>query len=271
MEELIKNFQKTGLTAVQATKPFGSLANRDVFGITILRKLKGNLRSEYFSIWPGHKDNIIQVVNIDSKLQQLVLMVKEPRREVKHKSFRVPPKEARNIVKTKSVYEFSLFTSDAKRHFLVGVDERQLFMAQLPRGVTTVKDAHKSLKTTSVTLAEGKVAGRTIRQGEWFFLNVTKEEKETIRTAIKDNKAVIRRKIALGAVLGGGGKPHTADELVILPASMLEHGFSVQQRDNVFIRGKVRHADHKTVSFAEWRKVIRNAESRAQSFGNWFD
>jgi hypothetical protein len=70
-----------------------------------------------------------------------------------------------------------------------------------------------------------------------------------------------------------GGNPHTADELLKLTASVLEHGFSVRRRDDIFVRGKVRHKDHATVSFSEWRKVIANTETSAGRMEgvNWVD
>lgn len=278
MQELIKHFEKADLLLKIAKEPFGR-NNRDVFGITILRKLKGNIRTEYFSMWPGNDSNRIEVVSVDPKRKQLVLMVHEQRRLVHHHlAPTIPepviPKGAKDVEHNKNgSIDFTLFSPSAKRHMLLGVDERQLFIAQLPRGVSTISEAHKSLKTTSVTLAEGKISGRTVRQGEWFLLNATEEELDAIKKAIKSNTAVILRKVAIGADSRGrvAGKPHTADELVKLPALKLEHGFTVNQREDIFIRGKVRHKDHKTVAFKQWRKVIRNAELAPTSGINWID
>jgi hypothetical protein len=145
------------------------------------------------------------------------------------------------------------------------VDERQLFIAQLPRGVSSVRDAHASLKTTSVTFAEGKTDGRTVRQGEWFFVNPTSEERLTLMEAIRKNLVVVHHKVRISRDPRGvdGGKPHVADELVRYFGKELEHGFAVREME-VFVRGKVRHSDHATVKFGDWRKVIRNAERQQQ-------
>jgi hypothetical protein len=83
---------------------------------------------------------------------------------------------------------------------------------------------------------------------------------------------VIQRKVAIGNAMGQrGGNPHTADELVKISAPKLDHGFTVNQREDIFVRGKVRHKDHKTVAFKQWRKVIRNAELAPTSGINWID
>jgi len=277
MRELIKHFEKAGLLLKIAKESFGR-NNRDVFGITILRKLKGNIRTEYFSLWPGDAaHNRIEVVSTDPDRKQLVLLVQEQKRRVHHhlSSWQAKnlPAGAKEVKRNKDgSIDFIFESSSAKRHMLLGVDERQLFIAQLPRGVSTVSEAHKSLKTTSVTLAEGKIPGRTVRQGEWFFLNTTEDERESIKKALHDNVTTIRKKLAIAAVAGGsGGNPHMADEIVTLPAPKLKHGFEVNRSRDVFVRGKVRHKDHKTVSFAQWRKVIRNAELGQPSGINWID
>jgi hypothetical protein len=47
--------------------------------------------------------------------------------------------------------------------------------------------------------------------------------------------------------------------MIVMSPKILAHGWPVQAND-VFIRGCVRHVDHKTVRFNNWRKVIRNYE-----------
>ena len=174
-------------------------------------------------------------------------------------------------------------TPSQKRHFLCGVDERQLFIAQLPKAVSTVRDAHASLKTTSVALAEGQGI-HTVRQGEWFFLEPTKYELAQIETGLAKKRLTIERTVPIGpfSVAGGvrgprvrqwSGNPHTADELIVLPGALVAGGAWAVRSREIFIRGKVRHVDHATVSFSGWRKVIRNAEPNAgQASGvGWVD
>lgn len=264
--QLAKQFAKANLKVVFSARPFGSSANKDVFGITITRKIKGVARSEVFSVWLGSEDNRVEVVNTDPARCQLVLMVQEARREVAQWLSRHDADQLlrfRGIVRESikknadGSIDFKTFSPANKRHMLMGVDERQLFIAQLPRGITTVESAHKSLKTTSVTLAEGKVPV---------------DEIKAIEKGIRDNRLFVLKKTAIGRVAGvSQGHPHMADEIVTLPGKILEHGFSVRSRPDIFVRGKVRHVDHKTVSFKQWRKVIKNSEAAATTGVNWVD
>jgi hypothetical protein len=305
MENLKEAFAKAGLHLVEAKQPFGG--NENIFGMDIQRKLGGNRRDEWFRIWPGAEDTLIQVADTDKKIGQLVLLVREKAREfleeipssrweIKKKGLKKWQEEtlahgqgrlkATDLVFKKSeagatfrpqkvwvAYEKRRTPSNTRK-YLLGVDERQLFIAQVNRNVTTVKQAHDSLKNPTVTLAEGKMPGRTVRQGEWFFLNPTKEELRLIAEEVK--KHLVFKKQSIGNHVGrGGGNPHTADELVVVGPKVLQNGFSVQGRKDVFVRGKVRHRDHKTVEFSNWRKVLGNSEAAPASLGSngvyWID
>ena len=292
MEHLIKAFKKAGLTLRMLTEPLAA-GSPEVFGMDIQRVGKNN---EVFRIWPGGEDNHVQVLNIDKSISQLILLVKEDERsfwvDVRNASgyksrfkgnWKAKYLEDHNLksgmlreVGTK--VQIQQKTPSEKRHFLMGVDERQLFIAQCPRGVTTVKDAHESLKAPKLILEEGPQRGRTIRQGEWFFLNVTPEEQELIDTKVSQH--LVERLVPIGGAVGarfgstrgfaGGGNPHMAEEVVVAPELN-----KVRSRE-VFVRGAIRHPDHKTIRFKAWRKVIRNAErvqdGVARMAGvNWID
>jgi len=301
MDNLIKQFEKAGLPLVITREPIHRVNNSDVFQMDIARKLRGGKRSEFFRIWRGNSNNKIQVTNVDKDLKQLILMVHEPRREfaVKHILSRhqiaalkkQAAKEGRDwksvisdrvdgtvisISEKARVMEVLQKTPQFKRHYLVGVDERQLFIAQVPKAITTVKQAHQELKGARVETAEGRAPGRTLRQGEWFFLNPTPAELQELKRYIKKNRTAIVKK----APLPGGGNPHTADEMVTMPAKRLRHGFPVNRSQEIYVRGRIRHKDHKTLKFASWRKVLRNAEGgfepeRSSRMGRggiwWFD
>jgi len=265
-ESLVSQFAKAGLKLEITDNPVGGRGvNRAVFGMDIQRKIKGNWRSEYFRIWPGEEVNI-QVINTDKKLSQLVLMVHEKAREFTEEVGQYVAREVpqRDIVRRlkKGRVVVRRRTSSNKRHFLLGVDERQLFIAQLPEAAPTVQRAHDRLKAPTVWLYEGKQMGRTIRQGEWFFLNVDANEQANIDEAV--GKGLVQRKVDIAAARrgrrGGGGNQHVAEELIVADGVRLEHGYSIRGRE-IFVRGKVRHPEHKTVSFKSWRKVIRNTES----------
>jgi hypothetical protein len=270
---LVRKFKEAGLELKMAEAAFSS--NTDVFGMDIQRKTKGNRRMEFFRIWPGHEDNQLHVVGLSKKLRQLVLVVQEPEREFEDvisrrevvaaiKRFRDNWAEAyaketnrstRDIIRRNKAKELLVFrrkTPEEKRHFLLGVDERQLFISQIPKGCSTVRAAHENLKPGTVQLAEGKF--KTSRQGEWFFLETTDAERRFCNSMVRDG--LVKKKLSLGP----GGNPHTADELIIVPGKALEHGWPVREND-IYIRGAVRHVDHKTLKFRHWRRVIRNAES----------
>jgi hypothetical protein len=157
-------------------------------------------------------------------------------------------------------------TPGNKRHYLCGVDERQLFIAEMPKGISSVKQAHEELKGGVVRTAEGRAPGRTQRQGEWFFLNCTPEETRRINAAVRARLSAVRilknQRVGSG-IIPTSGQPHIATEQLSLPAPELDHGFSTNARPDVFIRGKVTHPDHRPLKFKQWRKVLLNNEARA--------
>jgi hypothetical protein len=295
-EHLKSRFGEAGLRLDITKTPFSRGLNGDkVFGLDIRRKVQGNARTEYFLCYPGDENTVAVVQDVDKKIGQLVLTVKEPKIEfwdnLSKSSYQVRKaikehgdnwrKEVVSDTRSINFREDKNFiyirreTPEAKRHFLLGLDERQLFMAQLPRPVSTVKQAHDSLKSPTVILAEGKQLGRTYRQGEWFFLNLTPEEQVELDKYLKSSLAVTHEKANIGQFAGRrGGKPHLVDELVRLPAQRLEHGFPVRQREDIFVRGAVRHPDHETLKIGQWRKVILNNEgggNRPSMGGTWID
>ena len=295
-DSLVRRFADAGLTLVLSKSSIiGGLRGGagSIVQIDVQRSVNGSRRHEWFRIFPGADDNRIEVVGTDKRLGQVVLLVHEAEREftegvsrwsLKGVDLTQPGWKAAvaskvgvrvsDILGTPKAPLVRRRTSSEKRHFLMGVDERQLFIAQLRKGCSTVREAHASLKTTTVSLAEGQGLG-AIRQGEWFLIEATAAELANIEEGITKNLLVIEHNVPIGpftdsSVRGGRGKrvrqfvgnPHTADELIVLPGRPLVHGWPVRERE-VFIRGRVRHVDHATVKTANWRKVIRNSESNA--------
>jgi len=251
---LVEKFKKAGLVL----KFTGMGSNDDVFGMRVDRAIKGNARSEMFVMQCGHEDNTIQVMDLDAQYGQVVLMVKEDERKffTEHKDW-----------KTKEIVNTWHTTPMSVRKFLAGRDERQLFMCQVNAKATTVAQAHALLKNPTVVTAEGKL-GRATRQGEWFFLPCSDEQIREIERGIKSCTIAVHKKTRLPSP----GKPHTAEEYISVPGRKLSHGHAVQDRDDIFIRGKVTHADHETVAFTQWRRVLRNMETRQEGrTGTWID
>jgi hypothetical protein len=181
-------------------------------------------------------------------------------------------------------------TGTAKEKFLCGHDERHWFVASLPAaaGVTDVTTAMESLKPRDAVWSQRrrKVSPKDrnkrhnagfIRQGEWFFIPL-----EWFRPNPMD---VIRKDEPISR--GAGSKPHIVSELVrrggelvyvsrngrtVLSAFQYESRVRAGKIRNaaeflaqrmtteVYVRGKVRHADHKTIVLKEWYRVAMNAE-----------
>jgi len=180
---------------------------------------------------------------------------------------------------------------DGKHKFLCGHDERHWFVAAVPEraSASTVKTAFTALRPGAVTAAmhrkrvKRKKQNRRrneafLRQGEWFF--VPTEGRQFPQLLILQNEPLRR----------GSGKPHLCEELVRIggelvyvsnqhPQGLTENQYRkliirepklrnlqwVTQRRNpgVFVRGKVRHADHKTIELEGWHQVMMNTETQA--------
>lgn len=283
MKHLINGFKKAGLALQILDKPIRG--NRElrrgtslIFQMDIQRVEKGTRRFEKFRIYPGHKDNLIQIRNVDHSSRQLLLMVKEPAGRTFEDSIKITGFNTKERIlsslqrnmRVKGISKGHVIVTvevpEEVRYFLLGVDERQLFVAQLRGSATTVKEAHRSLGNT-IQFADGKRKGSIDRQGEWFFLQTSQVTRDTIEAAIKQNRTAVQKKISIGLIMGRGGNPHTVDELVVLPrayASTIRGAAGTRERvllrRRVFIRGCVRHKDHKTIKFGHWREVIANNE-----------
>jgi len=286
MQNLVEKFRKAGLSTVILKEPIRRQGRgmEDIVQIDIQRNVKGFNRRERFRLYPGDKSNIIQVRNIDPNLKQLVLFVKEPVREFDNvtqlNSFttfkRVKEEAEKSLHKPVRIFKVGneahvvMKTSEGVRYFLCGVDERQLFIAQLTGPATTVEEARKLLGKT-VQFADGKRRGSSVdRQGEWFFLETKQSTRDEIERAIRGTRTAIQRKVAIGRFLGRPSTNlHIVDELVILPfQTVTNRDPNRLQRRQVFVRGSIRHRDHKTVKFSNWREVIANNESQSTARGS---
>jgi hypothetical protein len=178
---------------------------------------------------------------------------------------------------------------DTKPKFLCGHDERDWFVAGISQGtaVSSVSTAMEALKPREVleVQSQKKMKGKDkkrrkteayIRQGEWFFVRAT--DLQVDESLILKNEPLRR----------GAGKPHMAEfayrrggEAVWFHAVYAKNGISPaifkkldeekrkspgwrsMVRDaEVFVKGTIRHADHKTVCLDGWYRVLPNSESR---------
>ena len=178
--------------------------------------------------------------------------------------------------------------------FLCGHDEREWFVAAVPGGASSVRQAMDALQPAPVrqALASHKVStnkrysrkNRAFRrQGEWFFVPEP--------TLVVDPKLVLRNE----PLRRGAGKPHMVEQLFrtggetvyvsskhpngLLPAeykrllksdpSAARWGWRMMRRDmGVYARGAVSHADHATITLPFWHRVMMNTETQSRTMRN---
>lgn len=179
-----------------------------------------------------------------------------------------------------------------KSRFLLGHDERHWFVAAIPEQspVSTVAAAKQALKPEKVVLEEQSVRRKLrhrrinkvrVRQGEWFFVPAQRGQVDPVR--IFKNEPLRR----------GGGKPHVCQELyrdggvlvyvnrqypngltqaefsALSDKARTQPGWSRMVRDaHVFVRGTVRHPDHKTIFLGGWHEVFMNTETQSAAMRN---
>jgi hypothetical protein len=178
--------------------------------------------------------------------------------------------------------------------FLCGHDEREWFVAAVPGGASSVRQAMDALQPRDVreALAHSHVSSRKRyarknrafrRQGEWFFVPEP--------AFVVDEKLVLRNE----PLRRGGGKPHFVEQLYrsggetvhvcsrhpngVTPdeyRSILQRnpsaarwGWQVMRRNpGVYARGTVRHSDHATITLLFWHRVIMNTETQSRTMRN---
>lgn len=178
-----------------------------------------------------------------------------------------------------------------KHKFLCGHDERAWFVAAVPEvsGVASVKSAMEALKPGLVRGRQASLNVRPkernrrrnaafVRQGEWFF--IPQPNLAVDRKLVLENEPLRR----------GGGKPHmveflyrTGGETVYVtqkyPNGLTENQHQklvsrnpdarhwqwavLRRNPQVYVRGKVRHADHKTIDLSDWHQVLMNTETQS--------
>jgi len=246
-------FSRAGLPlkVVATSNQFSRYVTTDAFLFDI-RDLKcGKNENRQTFIMHIGKGNKISVVATDAKRKQAIMKVSEPERQI----IRKYPVFDNATNKWKQFRDVTVTPSE-ERWFLLGEDERHLFVAQLPSGATTVSEAHRLLRPQS--LKNARVGKDFRRQGEWFFVEVDKKtnarlseyfSRATSGSTEKERKLPDSFSYSANSPVGtSGGRPHIA-----------AHVLSRSARDT-FVMGSVSHPDHKTIHFSSWMRVSRNAE-----------
>lgn len=257
--ELAGAFEDAGLAFQAAMEPFAQGAHaHEIFGMTIDDRNTGR---ERFTLWAG-EGNDVGVVAVSRAWRQVVLHVQEPVRAFQQDwivadeedlAMRLAAQPGRVVWRDGHHVKVERETSAELRHLLVGMDETHGFIAQLPRQVTSVEDAHEALRP--------ELARRqwTLRQGEWFFVPLDAGERKQVEEFLeRGGSRLVRRNAALGA----SEWPHVVDELI--PSHTSGHAFA---------RGLVRQdARHRPLALGtEWRQVVRNLEVWTGGDVSWMD
>ena len=257
MERLVRAFEKMG-----ARVKFGVAAPRWIGGRWIQQNLALDVRSD-------SKGEFFLISQDSRALPELVVLD-------------VQPRDRHLLLLSRQKRE--------KHRFLLGHDERHWFVAGIPEStpVSRVRDAKAVLKPEAVLAAEvglrsrdrdRRSNGARVRQGEWFFVPVA--------SVPIDSRLILRNE---PFVRSRGGKPHACEELYrfggetvyVSPGapngltqteyrdlSDRERGrwsWRVMKRNpKVYVRGRVRHPDHATVSLDGWHEVFSNTEHLSQA------
>lgn len=183
-----------------------------------------------------------------------------------------------------------------KNKFLCGHDERHWFVAAIPEKapVGTVRQAKEALKPVEVQVIQARkgLRGKArfsrknaayIRQGEWFFLDAS--------GLVVDEKLVLKNE----PLSRGRGKPHWADfcyrtggesvhvcsrhsngvtdatyrRILANNPKAKNWGWRTMRRNpGVFVRGRIRHPDHKVIVLHGWHRVVMNTEGQSKAMRN---
>lgn len=179
----------------------------------------------------------VNVLDVDTQKQQVVLRVHEPKAKVEWDYWDA---NLRKRFKQGEVIQ------ESKRSILVGMDERHLFVCPLERNASSVREAHHYLQPAAVRSTSDKQRKRSQRQGEWFFLPVTDAE---VLLAINEMVWLTGPQRRVPVDLAAGARPHVVDERVALG-------------DATYVRGCVRHPDHHVLKLSGWHRVHINTEDR---------
>lgn len=245
---LSRQFAAARLSLVVEQKPLDSgrrVDSVEIVQLDIARKLA---REEY-RLFPGNtRTNRIDVTAADRVQRQLVLVVDEPKRAftVTVPRFRgvATGPGVRIVSETDKERVIEMQTPGRLRHFLCGRDEEHLFIAQLPRAVANVQDAHEAL---APEIPSQYQRGVMRRQGEWFFLPITAEERAEMNIATP--RTIRGGGLAEIARIRRHGRQHVATEAIVL-----------QPNDRLYARGQIWHPDHAPLALRGWHRVLINRE-----------
>ena len=180
-----------------------------------------------------------------------------------------------------------------KSKFLCGHDERHWFVAAVPESapVGTVRAAKEALKPDEVQAIQARLGLRWEqrnrrknaayhRQGEWFFVPALTPGRTRSSSCATSRSPGERgaSPIAPSSATGRGAQRLRQPALPEWPVRsnyrrLIEKRpearswpWRVMRRDaEVYVRGRIRHADHKTITLDGWHRVLMNTERQAKA------
>ena len=258
MKNLVNKFQR-----IKARVKFGEIvtprrADHNAVRLNVARDRKGT----FFEVLAGRNVQI-EVLEVRPEIRHLLLMAKIPSAKPG--------------------------LPDEKHKYLLGHDERDWFVAAVPEteSVSSVRTAMEALKPAVVQAEQVRKRVKSgasnrrrnsafSRQGEWFF--IARPDLEVDERLVLRNEALRR----------GRSRPHIAEFLYRTGGTMayVNHAFpngisangyaklgAEQRRQGmfrpmtrdplVFVKGRVRHADHRTITLPCWHQVVPNTEAQA--------
>jgi hypothetical protein len=256
-EILERKFTRIG-ARLKLGDPRGRRISRDGIRLDVRTDRKG----EFFEVLFGATtDAQVEVLDVQPVDRHLLLMVREDGR---------------------------------KNKFLCGHDERHWFVAAIPESapVGTVRAAKEALKPDEVQAVQDRLGLRWEarnrrknaayrRQGEWFFVPapdlkveenlVLRDEPITRGNGSKPHRAEFCYRTGGETVYVCGAYPSGIGETQyrrLLKDQRSARGWNWQVRRRnagVYVRGHIRHADHKTITLNGWHRVLMNTESQARA------
>lgn len=255
---LNKKFERIGARLKVVDRPRGWRATTSLLTLDIGEDRRG----EFFEMTPQTGiDPDVDVLDVQPTNRHLLLLVRE---------------------------------DDAKNKYLCGHDERHWFVAGIPESapVGTVRQAMEALQPIDVrrAVARKRVSGKSrnrrknaafIRQGEWFFLPVA-------NAVVNESLVLTNEPLSRGI----GSKPHWVDFCYRTGGELVyvcdRHRMGVSERKyrailsrnskaktwgwrtmtrnpGVFVRGRVRHPDHATITLNGWHRVVMNTENQSRA------
>ena len=260
-EHLTDKFLRIGARLKLASRP----PHRFRTKVDVVLDIGSDRHGEFFEITPRPGTNVeVSVLDVQPADRHLLLLVRE---------------------------------GNEKNKYLCGHDERHWFVAGIPENasVGTVRQAKEALKPAAVQLAQSRRHLRSkarnrrknaafVRQGEWFFIPVP--------DLVVNSTLVLR---AEPLQRGNGGKAHWAEycyrtggETVYVcsqhPTGMTASEYrdvlrsnaqakrwnwrTMQRNPGVYVRGRIRHPDHKTIMLNGWHQVVMNTENQSRAMRN---